>query len=522
MKRSQEQAVLWRLIVVLALTVASCADDDDDTGQPPGKDDDHVSDDDHAPGVDDDDNDNDNDDDNDDAADDDSLPDDYVAPWPQSNVETPDYDEGEAPGALRLKAQAYDDWHLDNHQPFYGSTLEIQYEDDTRQTVEKYQGTWDSCFWTGMYLASQAFRSHVTGDAQAKANAIRAVKALDGHLHVTGKTGYLARYRGPQDPLVLPDDCADFEGCHPVNDGPYAGDFWIGETSRDQYHGWMMGMVLAYDLIDDEAMRQTIRDDVREILDYVIPNRWIIVNWAAEPHSTPNLVLPNMQLLWALIGYHITGEERYKAVAQEWLKNEHRRVMFGAGISWFSRYMEYYGNNLAHELAYNLLRLGKVYFSPDDFDFFQRLYEGQTNRWVALSHNPFFALVHMSQGTYEPQPDDEYQAQLEQDLSDFILPPSYQRGVTPPSAELDPVSVWLTDFFAAHPGLAQLLGVEIQYQALHAYPILDQCPTHLYWENDPFLTTCPNPENAAYVYPGFDFLFAYWMANYHKFIRKSM
>jgi hypothetical protein len=454
---------------------------------------------------------------------DDTVPDDYVAPWPRSNVETQDYPEEGELGLVREKARAYDDWHLQHHQPYYGSTLEIQFQDDTRQVVTKYEGTWDSCFWTGMYLASQSFRYYVTGDSQARTNAIKAVEALDGHLHITGKTGYLARFRGPQDPLLVPDDCATFEGCHLVDDGDYQGDFWIGNTSRDQYHGFMMGMVLAYDLVEDEGMRQMIREDITEILDYAISSHWIIVNWEAEPHSSPNIVLPNMQLLWSLIGYHITGEQRYKAVVAHWLLNENRPVMVVSGISWFSRYMEYYGNNLAHELFYNLLRLGKVYFSEDDFDYFRELYEGQVNHWVALSHNPFFALVHMSQGDYAPeQKSDAYQSQLEQDLTDFIAPPSYQRGVVPQPVTLDPVSVRLTDFFAQHPGLSGLLGVEIQYQSLEAYPILEQCPTHLFWENDPFLTVCPKPENASYVYPGFDFLFAYWMANYHKFISRSM
>ncbi|MHA1568974.1 MAG: hypothetical protein ACTSXZ_05855 [Alphaproteobacteria bacterium] len=485
--------------------------DDDTTGDDDiGVDDDSTADDDTAG-------------DDDTIADDDIVPDDYVAPWPQSNVETPDYNEDVTAGTVRQKAEAYQEWYNQHHRPFYGSTLEILFTDDSRTEVEKYECAWDSCFWTGMYLASQAFRYHVTGDPQAKANAVEAVEALDGHLHVTGKFGYVARYRGPQDPLVLPDDCAEVEHCHLVDEGPFAGDFWLGGTSRDQYHGLMMGMVIAYDLVDDETMRQMIRDDVTEILDYVIPNHWIIINLQAEPHATPNLVLPNMQLLWALIGYHVTGEERYRTVVGNLLLNEYRPLMASVGISWFSRYMEYYGNNLAHELFYNLLRLGKVYFSEDDYNFFKMLYEDQTNRWVALSHNPFFALVHMSQGDYAPEPGrDEYQEQLEQDLADFIDPPSYQRGVIPPPVELDPVSIWITDFFEEHPWLRDLLGAEVQYQALEAYPIMDQCPTHLFWEASPFLTYCEKPEMPRYVYPGFDFLFAYWMANYHKFIDKSM
>jgi len=464
------------------------------------------------------------DDDNvsDDDLDDDSLPDDYVAPWPQSNIETPDYDESLEAGPLRQKAQDHDEWYVQHHQPFYGSTLEILYKDDERTEVEKYYGTWDSCFWTGSYLASQAFRYYVTRDPEAKANAIRAVEALDGHLHVTGRFGYVARYRGPQDPLVLPEDCAEFEGCHFVNDGEYAGDFWIGNTSRDQYNGWLLGMSLAYDLVDDKEMRQIIKDDVAEILDYLIGNKWVIVDFEDEPSATPAIVLPNMQLLWALISYHITGEERFKAVVQKWIRNSERKMMWVSGISIFSRYMEYYGNHLAHQTFYNLLRLGKVYFSKDDYEFFKWLFENQTHLWVKLSHNPFFNLVHMSQGDYAPYPgDDEYQFQLEQDLTDFIDAPSYQRWVEPPPAEIDPISVWLDELVKSIPWLEEQIGSKIEPQAEEAYPVQYQCPTHLYWENSPFRIVCEKPENWRYVYPGFDYLIAYWMASYHKFIKKD-
>jgi hypothetical protein len=515
----------WSLAVTLTVAVVlslSCGPDDDDADANPPADDDLDDDDLSPPPADDDDN-NDNDSSGDDEspAVDDILPDDFVAAWPQTNVEPPNYDESAEPGPLRLKAEAYDDWLVQRHQPFYGSTLEILYTDDTRTEVELYIGTWDSCFWTGAYLASQAFRYYVTGDPQAKANALRSVEALDGHLHVTGKPGYLARYRGPQDPLVLPADCAEFEGCHFVDDGPFAGDFWIGNTSRDQYHGWLMGLALAYDLVDDEPMRELIRDDVTEVLDYLIGNHWWAVDWADEPHALPAIVLPNMRLLWSLIGYHLTGEERFKAAAQEWLRDENRRTLAIAGLSWPSRYMEFYGNNLAHQLYYNLLRLGRAYFSRDDYEFFERLFEEQAHRWVRLSHNAFFNLVHMSQGDYTPGRDDEYQAQLELDLADFHEAPVYQYAMTPPPAELDLFSLWAAAFLDAHPLIAALIGSDIEPQAKEAYRVLYQCSSHYFWEHSPFRISCENPEMWRYVYPGFDYLLVYWMAEYHRFTGKE-
>jgi len=450
------------------------------------------------------------------------LPDDYVAPWPQENIEVHDYDESAEPGPLRLKARGYDEWYVEHHKPFYGSTLEVLFKDDSRTQVEKYHGTWDSCFWTGLYLASQAFRYHVTRDPQAKQNATEAVEALDGHLHITGLSGYIARYRGPQDPLVLWDDCESNPDCHLVNEGEYAGDFWIGETSRDQYHGWLFGMCMAYDLIDDGEMRALIKEDVTEVLDYLIENDWKIKHHLAEPNAPTGIVLPNMQLLWALIGYHITGEKRFEDVIKKWLLNERRPLMWVAGISFFSRYMEYYGNNLAHMLYYNLLRLGKVYFSKDDYEFFKGLFENQAHLWVRLAHNPFFNLVHMSQGDYPPgSDDDEYRRQLSQDLTDFIDAPSYQRFVEPPPSETDPISAWLDELVKSIPWLEEEIGDKVEPQAKEAYPIPHQCPTHLYWENSPFRLYCDKPEDKRYVYPGFDYLLAYWMASYHKFTVKN-
>lgn len=458
----------------------------------------------------------------DDDFDDDLLPDDYVAPWPQSNVEEFDYDESPEPGPLRLKAQDYDQWCMEHHQPFYGSIIEILYKDDAHTEVEKYHGSWDSCFWTGEYLASQAFRYYVTREPQAKANVIKSVHALDGHLHVTGLSGYIARYRGPQDPLVLWEDCETNPDCHLVFKGEYAGDFWVGDTSRDQYNGWLLGMSLAYDLVDDEDMRKIIRDDVTEVLDYLIANKWRIKHFEAEPDATPAIVLPNMQLLWSLIAYHITGEERFKAVVKKWITNSQRDALWVSGISIFSRYMEYYGNHLAHQTFYNLLRLGKVYLSEDDYEFLKWLFENQTHLWVKLSHNPFFSLVYMSQGDYAPYPDnDEYQLQLEQDLTDFWPAPSYQRWVEPPLSEVDPISVWLDELVKSIPWLEEQIGSKIEPQAKEAYPIQYQCPTHLYWENSPFRIVCDQPENWLYVYPGFDYLIAYWMASYHKFLKKE-
>jgi len=543
MRSSRLIFFLAGLLVLISLFSFACGDDDDDDNddQP---DDDTIDDDNDDTG--DDDNDDTGDDDivDDDTTDDDTVDDDtgdddtgdddtgdddtvdedtYVAPWPQSNLETQDYNETPEAGAMRIKVQEYDLWHEAHHQPYYGSTVGVNFTDDSYTTVIGYFDTGDSCIWTGTYLVSQAMRYYVTGDEQARQNVIKVVEALDGHLHVTGRTGFIARYRGPQDPLVMPTVCDPEDNCHVVDEGPYAGDFWKGNTSRDQYTGWFFGMCLAYDVLDerDEDVREMIRDDVTEVLDELIGNFWFIIDSDGQPTTAAPNVLPGQQLNWALVGYHMTGYERYKKVVQSWIKDNRRSILKLMNITFMNKYGQYYGNNLGHQNMYNILRLGEVYLGEDDYEFQRELFDSQTHRFVRLSHNAFFNAIYMSQGDYEPTDEDPYQDQLEQDLSEFRDAPNFRYYINPQTTELDPLSVFLDDLMEEWPWLAELIG-DVDPQATEAFPVQLQCSTDFLWQRNPFRVGPCGSDNPASVQPGVDYLVAYWMAAYHKFIAKDM
>ncbi|MCZ7582582.1 MAG: hypothetical protein M5R36_04195 [Deltaproteobacteria bacterium] len=253
MPSSRERAtILARLIIVFAATVVAlgtgCGDGDD-----PSPTSTHFFDDDSGDGVDDDARhdvespDRDDDSDDDAESDDDTVgdDDDTVALCDSDPLLSMRYDESRAAGPLRLKAERYDLWHEQWHQPNYGATVNVRFTSDARDAVQSYDDLWDSTLWTGTYLASQALRYHVTGEAQAKANAIRAVSALDRTLHVTGRPGFIARYTGPMSDPVYGDiagGCVTNPDWHCVEDGDFAGDFWFGDTSHDMYSGWFFGM----------------------------------------------------------------------------------------------------------------------------------------------------------------------------------------------------------------------------------------------------------------------------------------
>jgi len=545
MKRTKWIMVLLTLLAILfaMTTVVSCGDDDDDDDDNNDTDDDDDTvDDDDDDTVDDDDDDTVDDDDDtgdddtvdddddtgdDDTGDDDTAPDDlYIAPWPQANVEPDTYNEAVTAGELREKAEAYDQFHLDWHQPYYGSTVGIvAFTDETRTEVDHYADFGDSCIWTGTYAVGQAMRYYVTGDAEAKANAIRAVTSLDRHLHVTGRTGFIARYVAPKDEKLYyyfggDTWCDSDENCHHLETGPYAGDFWDGNTSRDQYTGWFFAMATVYDLVDDEPTRQMIADNVTEVLDELISTHWWIIDADGFPTTAAPNVLDTQELTWSLIGYHLTGEQRFKEIVQSWLANDKRLLLRLGNITIMNRYGQYYGNNLGHQNFYTLLRLGKAYFSADDYAFFQDLFDSQIHTFTRLSHNAFFNAIHMSQGIYEPTRDDPYQDQLVEDLTDFRDAPNWSYYVDPPDNELDPVSVFLDDLMTQYPFLAELLG-DVDPQSLEAHPVLEQCSTDFLWQRNPFRIEPCGSDNPAVTRPGVDYLTAYWLASYHKFIDKE-
>ncbi len=458
---------------------------------------------------------------------DECQPDDYVAPWPQSNVQPATYDESAVSGAMRHKAEAYDAWHKAWHQPDKGGTVNVSFTDPSRTAVAGIDGYGDSTIWTGTYLASQSFRYHVTGDPEAKANAMRMVGTLDGHLHVTGAPGYIARYWATQATSpAYPGDagCDADDRCHRVESGPYAGDWWSGETSRDQYTGWILGMSTAFDLIDDDATKATIAADMLEVFDMLVSHNWTIIRQDGQPSSVAPDLLPPAQLEWSLVTYHMTGD----ATALQQVKNlvgNGARIGFElAGIDLFNRYSQYYSNNLGHSIWYVILRLGKVYFGSDDYNWMLSYFNSSVETYSRLSHNAWFTGIYMSQGGWQPAPsDDPYMGQLTDDLTRFRPAPntSYALPERDPSTyTVDPESQTWIDLQTEFPFLIDAMG-QVQLQALQAFPVDQQCTTDFLWQRDPFTIPACGTDNPQYVNPGVDYLVAYWLAEYEKLVDKT-
>lgn len=230
-------------------------------------------------------------------------------------------------------------------------------------------------------------------------------------------------------------------------------------------------------------------------------------------------------MAFALIGYHVSGDERIKGELRRLVRDVNRLGLEISSINFLNRYVQYYGNNLGHTNWYNTLRLEKVYLGEADYLYLVDLFNRAEHTFTRLSHNAWFNQVYMSQGGWERRVvDDPYYDQLIEDLGDFRSPPHHEYALPardPETCTVDPTSVALDQLFEQIPLLKELLG-DANPQALEAFPVPLQCSSDFLWQRNPFRIEACGVDDPTQVHPGVDYLLAYWLASYHKYVDKSM
>jgi len=434
-------------------------------------------------------------------------------------------------GPLWQKARGYEEWAERLWPTPYGGMVITQFEDASYEQVASYADLQDSTIWTGTYLAAEAFHYAVTGDPEAKENAERAIRTLDLFLHVTQQKGYLARFAGPLTAPYLSylgGTCVA-EGKHPCYQFSGVGGapaFWIGGTTRDQYTGWFFGMGVAHRLIDDPELRTLIRADVKEVIDALRASDYKIRGPKGSPDSSGQDALPSMQLTWLLIAADVLRDDpAYCELYEEQVKKV-LPLALADNYSALNKYMQYYGFNLDFLNNYHLILLEP---NAERKKAYLDAFHDGAYRFVRGTGNTFWDYIDMAaSGASEAQTLASDQKSLEL----FQSAPNIMQCVQPPPPQrLSLASRVLSGIegFLSHFGLKQ----DIFPQAAAPYPLNEWCPDDFIWQQSPYLTCCFNdciPQgggNAAcrnntfqsnVVYPGADYLVAYWMGRYHGFL----
>ncbi len=436
-------------------------------------------------------------------------------------------------GPLGDKAAAYDAGVAARHLPGYGGALE--YLTATPDTIEPvvYAGMADSAYHTGGYLASQAYRFAVTGDPAARDNVLRAAGALHAFLDVTrftdpaevapGREGkaLLARWVGPATAEFLtpsfpwtPSGCALANDRHLVTSGPYAGSCWIGNISRDQTSGWFFGLAAAAELLPE--LRPSIGADVAALIRQIRSDGYVLVDVDGLATGAGPEVGPLQRLAWHKIAAAVSGDPElvqiYDAHAWSWIVEAWLTTILD-----FARYStEYFTFGLANLAMYPLIRLET---DPGRRRALLDVYDTRVARLTNGTGNVAYDFLGLGAGAAVPA------ASVPADIVElgrFPAFPDRYREVVPPPAAPDPMAKLLYDVNALLRRFVPSVPQYFQMRSLAPRALDERCPGHWIWNSTPHSWECLFFDGAdRVVFPGSDYLLAYWLGRYHGLVQAS-
>jgi hypothetical protein len=212
--------------------------------------------------------------------------------------------------------------------------------------------------WTAMYGAGECFRYAVTKDPDALKRARRAIDAVLFLEEITGVPGLPARsYVKKGDPR--PNDGV----WHWTADGQIQ---WKGDTSSDESVGHFFILGIAYDLIDDAALKARLAKAARLMMDYIVSHGYNLIDVTGKPTTwgkwSPEYFAGNGKsdsplnaaelLSFLKTTYHMTGDPKYAA--------EYKKVAIDMKYApQAARYLE-----LREEINYSDEELAMLSFYP--------------------------------------------------------------------------------------------------------------------------------------------------------------
>lgn len=116
--------------------------------------------------------------------------------------------------------------------------------------------------WTSTYLMAECFRYAVTGEPEARENAVRTYEALEWLEQVTGIPGLPARSYA-----MATDSVVQSRSPHPKKWrlSPNPEWQWLDDTSSDEIVGHILGISLFYDLVANDAQKERVKSLMERI-----------------------------------------------------------------------------------------------------------------------------------------------------------------------------------------------------------------------------------------------------------------
>jgi hypothetical protein len=370
--------------------------------------------------------------------------------------------------------------------------------------------------WTSIYVAAEAFRYAVTGDAAAKRNARRSLEALMLLERVSGIPGFAARSIWPaSEPKPTHGEW------HPSADGRW---WWKGDTSSDEVDGHYFAYSIYYNVAADEAEKKEIGQYLERITDHIIdhglnyvgppgvPTTWGV--WAPDKlnhdlRRQGDRGLNSLEILSFLeVAQHAAGKPRYAETQRE-LVEQHSyaaNTVFQKHAWPFER-VNHSDDELAFLAYYPLLiherdpELRRFYLAsirrtweaerPERSPLFNLIYAAalQASTWADPSKRPDSALVEPDE--YDRDACLEWFRDVPADTTDWTIRNSGRGDIGPLSTN--------------------------RFGRLSSHTVLPVSERHVMrWNGDPYLLDGGSDGHSRD--DGAAILLPYWMGRYHRFI----
>ena len=152
----------------------------------------------------------------------------------------------------------------------FGTLLDPIYGSPASDQIVGYTRCGDSALWTGAYLAAESFRYNVTRSADALQNVKSALAGLKALTDLTGDNRLARCIVQANSPYAA--GIANEEAANSIHQNPPW--IWVDNTSRDQVVGAFFGLGVAFDLVDDPAVKAGASDLATRLVGFISRHQW--------------------------------------------------------------------------------------------------------------------------------------------------------------------------------------------------------------------------------------------------------
>ena len=368
------------------------------------------------------------------------------------------------------------------HMPF-GTIIDPVYASPVSNTIVGYTRCGDSALWTGHYLASESFRYNVTSEPSALANVRAALVGLKSLVDVTG-TDLLARCLVPMNSPFAAGITSEESPNGIYTSGQ---NFWIGNTSRDEYSGVFFGLSVAYDFVNQPDVAQSVQALVTRLLNFLLAHAWTVV-MPDGTVSTTFVIRPDEQLALLQIGKQVNPFAYANLYSSA--SNEASLAALPVEVDAADVRDSYFKFNLDAINFFNLIRLENNSVLRAQYLAAYSIYRNATQTHM----NPHFNMI--------------------------------DRAVNGPNATRDAQTVTYLEQFLTRPSRDVYVDLEGQFpscvsadQSCNPIPIPLRVTTDFLWQRSPFQLV--GGGQGTIEEAGIDYILPYWMARYYGVIRES-